>query len=206
LKIEVDSSDLEWGTLYKDEKCKELERVLQSDSRYAEYEVKRVHWGDANTNPFDVLGENEVSIVLLRTWEVSALSPSELLSYIEVKQRIDKPEPETVAMVYGAFMALCFTSVVLLILMAFFGSAIGMDLVAVLIYILTPILGIISFRTYQKSMDEKKNIDLEAARQDRSFIEILQKFTQAPEIDERSRRKIIKRIESLEKELMGIES
>jgi hypothetical protein len=58
-----------------------------------------------NTNPFDVIDKNDESIVLLETWEVNALSSSELLSYIEVKQKIDRPLSNADGSLYGAFGA-----------------------------------------------------------------------------------------------------
>ncbi len=73
-------------------------------------------------------------------------------------------------------------------------------------FILTPILGILSLRTYTKSKSERASADLEAARNDPSFIESLRKLTQSSEIEEYKKKKIMKRIESLERELMGIES
>lgn len=45
MKVEIDVSDVEYGLYYKDEKCKEIEKILQNDSKYAECEVKRVQWG-----------------------------------------------------------------------------------------------------------------------------------------------------------------
>ena len=206
MKVEIDVSDVEYGLYYRDEKCKELEKILQNDLKYTECEVKRVQWGDVDTNPFDVLDENEDSIVFLETWEVNTLSPSDLLSYIEVKQKIDRPLSDADAMLYGAFGALCLTVVVLLALMIFYGPISGLDFLTIPVFILTPILGILSIRTYRKSIHERMSADLEATKRDSSFIEILRKLTQAPEIDESNRRKIMKRIETLVREVMGIES
>ncbi|MFW9834804.1 MAG: hypothetical protein ACFFEK_12470 [Candidatus Thorarchaeota archaeon] len=86
MKIEIDTPDLEWGTYYRDEKCKELEGVLQSDSRYAECEVKRQHWGDENTDPFHVFDENREAIVVLEISEVDVLNGAELITYIEFQR------------------------------------------------------------------------------------------------------------------------
>ena len=86
MKTEIDTSDLEWGTYYRDKKCKELEGVLRGDSRYAECEVKRQHWGDESSDPFHVLDENRETIVVLEDWEVDALSGAELITYLEVQR------------------------------------------------------------------------------------------------------------------------
>jgi hypothetical protein len=206
VRVEIDVSDVEYGLYYRDEKCKEIEKILQNDLKYTECKVKRVQWGDADTNPFDVLDENEESIVLLEIWEVNTLSPSDLLSYIEVKQKIDRPLSDRDAMLYGAFGALGMTVVVLLALMIYYGPISGLEFLTIPVFILTPILGIISIRTYRKSIYEMKSADLEATKKDSSFIEILRRLAQAPKIDEHSRKRIMKRIENLEREVMDIES
>ena len=203
MKVEIDVSDVEYGLYYRDEKCKEIEKILQNDSKYAECEVKRVQWGDMNTNPFDVLDENEESIVDIETWEVSTLSPSKLLSYIEVKQKINPPFSDTDAAVYGTFFALGITVMALLGLTITEGPLTGLEFFSVPVYILTPILGIISGRTYRKSVLEKKNADLEAARKDSSFLDILRRLSELPEVDKYTKKKFVKRIKNIEDGLAG---
>jgi hypothetical protein len=206
VKVEIDISEVDYGLYYRDQKCDEFEKVLQQDLRFAECEVKRVQWGDADTNPFVVLDEKEDDIVLLNTWEVNALSLPELISYIEVKQRIDTSLSDADAVLYGAFGALCLTVVTLVILTSTYGPLSGMEFLAVPVYILTPILGLISIGKYRKSILEKKRADLEATERDPSFIDLLRKLSQSSDIDESSKRRIMKRIEALERELHGVES
>jgi hypothetical protein len=196
--VEVDPSDLEFEMYYRDEKCQELESILRSNSKYAECMVKRIHWTEDGTDPFDVLDENEESVVLLETWETETLDPSDLLSYIEVKQKIDTPLSDADAMLYGAFGALGLTVVALVLMMVFYGPISGMEFIAIPVYILTPILGIISIRTYRRSILEKKSADLEAVRSDPSFLNILQRLAHVPEIDEASKKKLMKRIDNIE--------
>lgn len=198
MKVEIDVSDVEYGMYYRDEKCKEIEKILQNDSKYAECEVKRVQWGDMNTNPFDVLDENEESIVDIETWEISTLSPSKLLSYLEVKQKINPPFSDTDAAVYGAFFALGITVIALLGLTITEGALTGLEFFAIPVYILTPIFGIISGRTYRKSVLEKKNADLEAARKDSSFLDILRRLSELPEVEKYTKKKFVKRIKNIE--------
>ena len=206
VKVEIDASEVEYGLYYKDEKCKELEKILRNDSKYAECEVNRVQWGDVNTNPFDVLDENEESIVLLETWEVNTLSYSELLSYMKVKQIVDRTLSDSESALYGAAIAFGLSSVVFSYFVIFEGAFMTLAFMIVPIYVLTPIFGIMGIRAYRKSVFQKKNAGLEAARKDSSFIETLRRLAQASEIDEYSRKKISKRIIDLEKELMGISS
>jgi len=196
--VEVDPSDLEYEMYYRDKECQELETILGSNSKYTECKVKRIHWTDDGTDPFDVLDENEESIVLLETWEVDTLGSSEILSYIEVKQKIDTPLSDADAMLYGAFGALCLTIAALVLMMIFYGPITGLEFIAIPAYILTPILGLLSVRTYRRSMLEKKKADLEAVRRDPSFLIILQRLVQAPKIDEASKKKLMKRIDNIE--------
>ena len=203
MKVEIDVSDVEYGLYYRDEKCKEIEKILQNDSKYAECEVKRVQWGDMNTNPFDVLNENEKSIVDIETWEISTLSPSKLLSYLEVKQKINPPFSDAEPAVYGTFFALGITVIALLVLTITEGPLTGLEFFTVPVYILTPILGIISGRTYRKSVLEKKNADLEAARKDSSFLDILRRLSELPEVDKYTKKKFVKRIKNIEDGLAG---
>ena len=198
MKVEIDVSDVEYGLYYRDEKCKEIEKILQNDSKYAECEVKRVQWGDMNTNPFDVLDENEESVVDIETWEFSTLSPSKLLSYLEVKQKINPPFSDVDGAVYGASFALGATVIALLVLTITEGPFTGLEFLAVPVYILTPIFGIISGRIYRKSVLEKKNADLEAARKDSSFLDILRRLSELPEVDKYTKKKFVKRIKNIE--------
>jgi len=66
------------------------------------------------------------------------------------------------------------------------------------IFILTPILGIISIRRYRESVIQKKNADLEAVRKNPAFLSMLQRLAQVPEIKEYNKKKLMKRIENIE--------
>ena len=198
MTVEVDPSDLEYEMYYRDKKCQELKTILRSNPKYAECRVKRIHWTDDGKDPFVVLDEEEESIALLETWEVETLDPSEILSYIEVKQKIDTPLSDADGMLYGAFGALGLTAVTLVLMMIYYGPITGLEFITIPVCILTPILGVMSIRTYRRAMLEKKNADLEAVRSDPSFLNILQRLTQAPEIDENSKKKLMKRIDTIE--------
>ena len=206
MKVEIDVSEVEYGAHYKDEKCRELERILQSDSKYAECEVKRVHWNDESTDPFDVLDEDEESIVLLETWEVNTLSAPEILAYIEVKQIQDKLSPDTELFQYGSFIAFGLAAGGLSAIVILEEATKPLTSWLVPLYTLTLILGIISGRTYRKSILQKKNADLEAARKDSSFPDMLRRLAQVPEADEYTRKKLLKRVKIIEDELAGVNS
>ncbi|TFG26651.1 hypothetical protein EU528_14045 [Candidatus Thorarchaeota archaeon] len=204
MRVEIDASEVEYGLYYRDESSKELEKLLQNDPRYAECEVQRVQWGDVNTNPFDVLDENEESIVLLETWEVNTLTPPELISYIEVKQKIDRPLSDADAALYGSAIALGLTAGLFAFLLIFEERTMNLAFMIIPVFILAPILGFLSVRTYRKSIRESRNADLDAVRRDSSFLDVLQRLAQVPEIKEYNRKKLLKRIENIEQALSGI--
>ena len=210
MKIEVDPSNLEWGTSYKDEKCKELDRVLQSDSRYAEYEVKRQHWGDESTNPFYVLDENGDWIVNLKKWEVSTLSGAELITYIEVQRKRCQISNWLEAVLLGLFMAVGGVAVSSSVLGYFYpqssqSTAWFMVQNQGWFYLLALILGILCVLRYRSTELRKKNVDLEMAREDPLFRDVLQKLADVPESENPSKKEFVKRLEYIEDALTGID-
>jgi len=196
--VEIDISNLEYESYYRDQKCLELERILQSDPKYAECQAKRVHWTDDGTDPFVVLGENEESIVLLETWEVNTLSASEILLYLEVKQIHERPLSDRDASLYGTSIALGLSAGLFAFLLIFEEAVMSLLFMIIPIFILTPILGIISIRRYRESVIQKKNADLEAVRKNPAFLSMLQRLAQVPEIKEYNKKKLMKRIENIE--------
>jgi len=200
---EIDVSDLEYEMYYIDQKCHELDRILQSDSKYTECKVKRIHWRDDGTDPFTVLDQNEESIVLLETWEVNTLNASDILLYIEVKQKRDRPLSDRDAALYGSSIALGLSAGLFAFLLIFEEAVMNLAFIIIPIFILTPILGIFSIRTYRKSTHEKKNADLDAVRSDSSFLDILRRLSGSPEVDKYSKKRFAKRIEYIEGMLTG---
>jgi hypothetical protein len=206
VKVEIDISDVEWGSYYKDEKCKNLEKTLQTDSRYAECEVKRAHWNDESTDPFHILDESGNEIVVLERWEVFALSGHELLSYIEVQQKRNQ-SPRTIELaLYGFFIA--------------FGSmAIGFHVYSLidqssslpmpwpLIFdLLAILLGILSVLMYRVTSVRIRNIDLEKVREEPSFLDVLRKLAGMPETENPKKEEFEKRAMYVEDMLEGVDS
>ena len=198
MTVEIDFSDLEYESYYRDQKCLELEKIVQGNPKYAEWQVRRVHWTDDGTDPFVVLDENEESIVLLETWEVNTLSASEILLYLEVKQIHERPLSDRDASLYGTSIALGLSAGLFAFLLIFEEAVMNLLFMIIPIFILTPILSIISIRTYRESMIQKKNADLEAARRNPSFPSMLQRLAQVPEIPEYRKKQLMKRIENIE--------
>jgi hypothetical protein len=195
---EIDVSDLEYEMYYKDQRCQELETILRSVPKYAECQVKRIHWTKDGKDPFDILDEKEESIVHLETWEANTLSASEILVYIEVKQKQDRPLSDRDASLYGASIALGLTTVVFAYVIVLEGFFMSLAFMIVPVFILTPILGFFSIRTYRESITQKKNADLEAARREPSFLSMLQRIAQVPEAPEYCKKRLMKRIKDIE--------
>lgn len=209
MKIEVDPSDLEWGTIYKDEKCKELERVLQSDSKHAGCEVKRVHWGEENTNSFYVFDESGEPIVELERWEVDALNGAELITYIEVQRKRDQFTDWLDPMLLGLFGAVVFSGVVVSVLEyllqpSVFSQVWLMIPNLVWVYLLLLLLATLGFLKYRSIEQQKKNIDLEAAKDDPLFCGVLKKLADISETENPSKKDFVKRLEYIEDAFAGI--
>ncbi len=212
MKVEIDVSEVEWGTWYKDEKCKEVERVLRSDPRYAECEVGRTRWEEkSNDDPFYVLNEKDKEIIILDRWEVYALSGSEFFSYIDV-QRWRSQVSNRMGFVY-----------MVLLLPVLFGvgfAAVGglffysgeewsysvlIDLI-VICSVLSVFTAPLCYLLYRHTASRKKNMDLEAAEKDPSFLNALRRVAEAAEADKYRRKEFVKRVKDLENALAGINS
>jgi hypothetical protein len=206
VKVEIDISDVEWGLYYKDEKCKELEKTLQSDSRYAQCEVKRAHWNDESTDPFHVLDESGDEIVVLERWEVFALSGPELISYIEVQQKRNQPLNLLEICLDGAFIAIGSMAAGFHVYSFLYQSSSLPTPWGLLLDILSLLLGILCILKYRSTALQKKNADLEAARKDPSFLDILRKLAEIPKNENPKRSDFVKRLDYAEEKFAGITS
>jgi hypothetical protein len=206
VRVEIDISDVEWGSYYKDEKCKELEKILRSDVQYAECEVKRAHWDDESTDPFHVLDESGEEIVVLERWEVYALSGPELLSYIEVQQKRNQSLNLLETFLDGSFIAIGSMAAGFHIY-SFLDQSSSLPMPwSVLLDLLSLFLGILCVLQYRNTAMQKKNADLETARKDPSFLDVLRKLAEIPETENRKKNEFVKRARYVEDTLAGIDS
>ena len=211
MKIEIDVSEVEWGTWYKDEKCKEVERVLRSDHRYAECEIRRTRWEDESKDPFYVLDEKEEEIIMLERWEVYALNGSELPSYIDV-QRWRNQVSYRMEFVYMLLLLPVLFAVCFALVGGFFfyfgehGSfSVSIDLV-VLCGVLSLFTVPLDYVLYRHTELRKKNMDLQAVEKDPSFLNALRRVAEAAEADKYRRKEFVKRVKYLEDAMAGIDS
>ena len=210
MKVEIDVSEVEYGDYYKDEKCKEVERVLRSDPQYAEYEVKRARWANkSNDDPFYVLDERGEDIITLDRWEVYALSDSELISYIDIQRARNRASDrlETVTMLFAAAVACAVTCPILAYVFLSFGDVASVSVMmnlTVLACILLVFAGGLDYSMHRSTSLRMKSMDLEAVGKDSSFLEMLQRLAETPEADEHTRNELLKRVKHIEDTLAGI--
>lgn len=210
MKVEIDVSEVEYGGYYKDEKCREVEKLLRSDPQYAECEVKRARWEvKISDDPFYVLDNKGRDIITLDGWEVYALSDSELISYIDVQRMQNRVSSrlELVAMSFIATGAFAPVSLILAVAFLYFGENGLFSVLAnltVLAGILLFVVGILYYSMRRRTSLLMKNVDLEAVRKDRSFLEMLRRLAETPGADERTRKELTKRVKYIEDALAGI--
>ena len=211
MKVEIDVSEVEWGTWYKDEKCKEVERVLRNDPQYAEYEVRRTRWEDESKDPFYVLDEKEEEIIMLERWEVYALSGSEFISYIDV-QRWRNQVSNRMGFVYMLLLlpvlfAVGFAAVGGLF---FYSGEQGSYSVLIDLIVICSVLSLftvpLDYLLYRYIESRKKNMDLKAVEKDPSFLNALRRVAKAAEADKYRTKEFVKRVKQLEDAVAGISS
>jgi hypothetical protein len=188
-----------------------MERVLRSDHRYAECEIRRTRWEDESKDPFYVLDEKEEEIIMLERWEVYALNGSELLSYIDVQrwrnQVSYRMEFVYMLLLLPVLFAVCFALVGGLFF--YFGEhgsfSVSMDLV-VLCSVLSLFTVPLDYVLYRHTELRKKNMDLQAVEKDPSFLNALRRVAEAAEADKYRRKEFVKRVKYLEDAMAGIDS
>jgi hypothetical protein len=203
MKVEIDISEVEWGAFYKDEKCKELEKILRCNPRYAACQVKRGHWNDESTDPFYVLDESGEEIVRLERWEVDALDDSEVLPFIEVQQRRNRPLDLLEILLDGLFIAVGSMAAGFHVYALLNQSSALPTPWSIFLDFISLLLGILCILKYRKSAKQKKDADLEAARKDPSYLGLLRKLAEVPETENPSKKEFVKRLEYIENAIAG---
>ena len=187
MSIEVDGSGIKDGAFYRDKKCKELEEILSNDLKFREYKVEREHLEEnLDNDPYIVKDTEGKEIFMLEKWQIDALNPSELLSYLNVEQKrnpcdwSDWSERAAFNLFAVSFLVGIMFSIVSF---AFYLDANylklmgGIHIVAYSIMIGSAIL---YFLKHKKSNLKKHEIDLKEAESNPSFLEALQKLAAVP--------------------------
>ncbi len=178
MSVEIDISKVKWGSYYRDDRCKEIEAILHDDSNYRECIVERQHYHEDITNdPYVVKDENGKESVILETWQIDALSPSELLSFIKIQQRRDQCVDRTGSVAYFVlFASFLLGSTFSLITIVDIVLSYTTNLYNLVSFPVMIVSGIVYYLKYKNSYLMKRAVDLEAARSDSSFLEALRKL------------------------------
>lgn len=207
MRVEVDISDLDFGTYYRDDRSEELEELLRNDSKYAECMVKREHWHDEiEHNPFVILDTDGKVIIELEKWEVDALNGNEIILFIEVQGRredyIDTVESASILIMLVSFMLWMFPFMILQTTQVDTINPVISTLIlaAVATFLIS---GLVYYARRKNTHSKKMNIDLEAAREDSTFLEALRKLAAVSESENVYSNEYVKRLEELEDLMSG---
>lgn len=208
LRVEVDISDLDFGTYYRDDKSEGLEKHLRNDSKYAECMVKREYWDDdTDHNPYVIIDTDGNIMISLEKWEVDALNGPEIISFIEVQRRRDdcSDRLELASLVIFAGSSL-FTIGMFPFLFPVFVSDTTPTPVSWL-FLAPTIICLISGAVYyirrKKTHSKMMHIDLDAAREDSTFLEALRKLSAVSDSEYVDKNEYVTRLEVLENLLKG---
>lgn len=211
MRVEIDPAELE-GAFYKDETCREIEESLRQDSRYNECNVRREFCGeDAPCDPFVIRNRHGETIATLHEWEIDALNGYELVSYVAVQHRRNQCSDRLESALFRLFLG--GVSVIGLLLV------ISLQMVLMLrpvppvvpgIFLtsstLTVFSGSIYFLKRRSAISTRREIDLDAARNDPSFLEALRKLAAVSKTASVNTGEHIERLEHIENAMNGIKS
>ena len=185
MSVEVDGSGIKDGAFYRDKKCKELEEILSNDLKFREYKVEREHLEEnLDNDPYIVKDTEGKEIFMLEKWQIDALNPSELLSYLNVEQKrppcVDWSERAAFNLFVVSFLVGIMFSIVSF---AFYLDANYLKLMGgihIVAYSIMSGSAILYFLKHKKSNLKKHEIDLKEAESNPSFLEALQKLAAVP--------------------------
>ena len=186
MSVEVDGSGIKDGAFYRDKKCKELEEILREDSKFREYIVEREHFGDEDldNDPYIIKDTEGKEIFMLEKWQIDALNPSELLSYLNVEQKRNPCVDWSERVLFNLFRVSFLVGIMFSIVsFAFYLDANYLRLMGGIHIVAYSIMfgsAILYFVKLKKSNLKKHEIDLKEAESNPSFLEALQKLAAVP--------------------------
>ncbi len=211
MRVEIDPAELD-GAFYKDDKCREIEEILRKDFRYKECEVKREFCGeDAPNDPFVVRNKHGENIVTLEEWEIDALNGSELASFISVQQKREQYSDKLESISFKLFLGgVSITGLFLVmslqIVLMLKPVPEALLIVTLASSILMALSGIVYYLKRKLTILKRGEIDLEAARNDSSFLGALRKLAAVPKTAYVDKDEHISRLEYIENAMNEINS
>ena len=204
MSFEVDFSDIPSDSFYGDDRCKKLERILQQDSDFAEYRVKRYRTEvDPTQDPYYIISqkkEEEEYIMWLNEWEIDALDESEMLSYITVNFKTSKrPNPaENWMLIATLFAALFSSSILIYFVIPEFQTYSFYPMLIIASFFLMVVLGAITYSRYKSYSRRTKELDIELIQQHPLFLQAIRKFACLENISDSKRAEYERRLEEIE--------
>ena len=202
MKVEIDISDMAYDSLYTDERCNRIQRILENQEEYSDFLVKRQRGNEEPSKDiYIVMDASENYLIWMYGWEVDALDDSEILDYfIVTNDRDDSLDPTLNWMVSSAcsialFMSLVFTYVVIDSSLSFLVGPMIISFIA----------GIILYWIYHMKnkvyVQGKKEKEIELMTRHPLFFEAIRKFAALPDISEVQRKEYQKRLQEIESKM-----
>ena len=180
--IYIDFADIEDGTYFIDDNCRQLEEILATDSEFEEYVVKRIRLekeSPKSRNPFDVQRSDGSHIVWFYEWEFNLLDSHEIVPYLEVQRRREQKIDSYIHLEIIEFFT-CLIGLVAFIasLLSLFLETTPQMTFTSLPYILGVLMiGVLSLSiTSMRKKRALEKIDIESARENPLFVDALSKL------------------------------
>ncbi len=183
---EIESSDVKYNAFYRDERCKELEEILRDEPKFREYTVERQHFDDDDLDgdPYIIKDAEGKEIFMLEKWQSDALSPSELLSYLNVQRVRDLCVDWSENAAFNLFRISFLVGIMFSIVsFAFYLDSYGLYLMGSILIVAYSIMigsAIFYFLKHEQSNSKKHEIDMKEVESNPSFLEALQKLAAVP--------------------------
>lgn len=202
MTVEIDVSDIPLGSFYLDERCKRIERIIQSKEEYTEFRVKRARGEDApSLDIYIVMDATENFWVWMNEWEVDALNDSEILSYITVtKETSQRPNPTEswsfILMCLSMSLFMVFPLIIILVpefpMYDFIFGIMVISLIGSIVF------GLNFKRKNDEYKQSEREFEIQVMQQHPLFLESIRKFAALQNITESQREKYLERIHEFE--------
>lgn len=204
MTVEIDVSDIPLGSLYIDERCKRIERIIKKEEEYAEFSIKRSRREeDPSLDIYIIMDATENFWVWMHEWEVDALSDSEILSYVIVtKETSQRPDPtENWGILMSLFMALFLVFLIIIILVPAFPIYDSISGIMLFSLIGVFVSGWIFKGKLEEHKQSGREFEIEMMKQYPLFVESIRKFAALPDVTKSQREKYTERLQEIESKL-----
>jgi hypothetical protein len=196
--VEIDVSDIPYGSFYTDARSKRVERIIQNKEEYSTFIVKRYRREqDPSLDIYIAMDETENYWVWMYEWEIDALDDDEIFSYVTVtKETSQRPDPTQHFLIASSFSIALFLSLLICIIIVPEVSTNSIILGVMLVSLITSFItgGIFRGKNREHMQNER---EFEAAMITRHplYHESLRKFSALSNISESQRENYLERIQ-----------